>query len=301
MTRADYEPVRDQMRLASGACCGPMPIALDVPEAFARGSPSAATSALRDPEGVMLAVLTSKTSGRRIATWKRSACSDPTTRSIRESRPCRARIRSTSVRPASKPFSCRRITTSTRCGRRRRRVRADFAALGWQRVVAFQTRNPMHRAHQELTLRAATRRRRALCSMHPSVGMTKPGDVDHYTRALLSIGAASLSRAGDGATLALLPLAMRTGRPARGGVARHHSQELRLHALHRRPRPRRTRVATRTGKAVLRPVRRAGAAAGSTSKSSASHMVPFRNMVYVEESAMQYFPDDEVPTGADAR
>jgi len=47
--------------------------------------------------------------------------------------------------------------------------------------VAFQTRNPMHRAHQELTLRAAKEVEASLL-IHPVVGMTKPGDVDHYTR-----------------------------------------------------------------------------------------------------------------------
>ena len=60
-------------------------------------------------------------------------------------------------------------------------LRAEFAREGWRRVVAFQTRNPMHRAHCELTLRAA-KEARANLLIHPTVGMTKPGDVDHYTR-----------------------------------------------------------------------------------------------------------------------
>jgi sulfate adenylyltransferase len=60
-------------------------------------------------------------------------------------------------------------------------LRAVFEKLGWRRIVAFQTRNPMHRAHQELTFRAA-RENEANLLIHPIVGMTKPGDVDHYTR-----------------------------------------------------------------------------------------------------------------------
>ena len=60
-------------------------------------------------------------------------------------------------------------------------LRSRFLELGWERVVAFQTRNPMHRAHVELTLRAA-RQIEANLLIHPSVGMTKPGDVDHHTR-----------------------------------------------------------------------------------------------------------------------
>ena len=55
------------------------------------------------------------------------------------------------------------------------------AKLGWRKVVAFQTRNPLHRAHQELTFRAA-REVEANLLIHPVVGMTKPGDIDHFTR-----------------------------------------------------------------------------------------------------------------------
>lgn len=59
-------------------------------------------------------------------------------------------------------------------------LRAHFKKLAWRKVVAFQTRNPMHRAHRELTVRAA-RDRHANVLIHPVVGLTKPGDVDHYT------------------------------------------------------------------------------------------------------------------------
>ena len=60
-------------------------------------------------------------------------------------------------------------------------LRTYFRKLGWRRIVAFQTRNPLHRAHQELTFRAA-REAQANLLIHPSVGMTKPGDIDHFTR-----------------------------------------------------------------------------------------------------------------------
>ena len=60
-------------------------------------------------------------------------------------------------------------------------LRGRFRKLGWRKVVAFQTRNPMHHAHQELTFRAA-RDNEANLLIQPVVGMTKPGDVDHYTR-----------------------------------------------------------------------------------------------------------------------
>jgi sulfate adenylyltransferase len=90
-------------------------------------------------------------------------------------------------------------------------MRDRFEKLGWRKVVAFQTRNPMHRAHQELTLRAA-RDVEANLLIHPVVGMTKPGDVDHYTR--VRCYEHLQNRYPDQTTmLSLLPLAMRMGGP----------------------------------------------------------------------------------------
>ena len=60
-------------------------------------------------------------------------------------------------------------------------TRKEFAKKNWTKVVGFQTRNPMHRSHRELTLLAA-KDAHANVLVHPVVGMTKPGDVDHYTR-----------------------------------------------------------------------------------------------------------------------
>ncbi|KAK2753790.1 Sulfate adenylyltransferase [Onygenales sp. PD_40] len=90
-------------------------------------------------------------------------------------------------------------------------LRSHFDKLGWSRVVAFQTRNPMHRAHRELTVRAA-RARQANVLIHPVVGLTKPGDIDHFTR--VRVYQALLPRYPNGmAVLGLLPLAMRMGGP----------------------------------------------------------------------------------------
>ncbi|KOS22373.1 Sulfate adenylyltransferase [Escovopsis weberi] len=90
-------------------------------------------------------------------------------------------------------------------------LRSHFNKLGWKKVVAFQTRNPMHRAHRELTVRAA-RSQQANVLIHPVVGLTKPGDIDHFTR--VRVYRALISRYPNGmAALALLPLAMRMGGP----------------------------------------------------------------------------------------
>lgn len=90
-------------------------------------------------------------------------------------------------------------------------LRAYFHKLAWRKVVAFQTRNPMHRAHRELTVRAA-RQHKANVLIHPVVGLTKPGDVDHYTR-VRAYQALMPSYPEGLAHLALLPLAMRMAGP----------------------------------------------------------------------------------------
>ncbi|SCU97300.1 LANO_0E15676g1_1 [Lachancea nothofagi CBS 11611] len=88
-------------------------------------------------------------------------------------------------------------------------LRLEFESKQWDRIVAFQTRNPMHRAHRELTVRAA-REQNAKVLIHPVVGLTKPGDIDHHTR--VRVYQEIIKRYPNGmAELSLLPLAMRMG------------------------------------------------------------------------------------------
>jgi sulfate adenylyltransferase len=90
-------------------------------------------------------------------------------------------------------------------------LREQFTKRGWENIVAFQTRNPMHRAHVELTMRAASEIG-ANVLIHPVVGLTKPGDVDHYTR--VKCYEKVLPKYPKGTVfLSLLPLAMRMGGP----------------------------------------------------------------------------------------
>ncbi|HWT00174.1 MAG TPA: bifunctional sulfate adenylyltransferase/adenylylsulfate kinase [Pyrinomonadaceae bacterium] len=91
-------------------------------------------------------------------------------------------------------------------------VRERLSALGHRNVVAFQTRNPLHRAHEELTARAAKEIDGALL-LHPVVGMTKPGDIDHYTRVRSYRVLAERYYDPNRMLLALLPLAMRMAGP----------------------------------------------------------------------------------------
>ena len=171
-------------------------------------------------------------------------------------------------------------------------LRAEFAKLGWTKVVAFQTRNPMHRAHQELTLRAAKEVEASLL-IHPVVGLTKPGDVDHYTR--VRCYQALLPRyPSRTAVLSLLPLAMRMGGPREAvwhAIIRknHGCTHLIVGRDHAGP------GSDSAGNPFYGPydaqelLRQHEAELGVT-------MVPFKMMVYVEDRD-SYVPVDEVPEG----
>jgi sulfate adenylyltransferase len=102
-------------------------------------------------------------------------------------------------------------------------VRLLLEAMGNKNVVAFQTRNPLHRIHEELTKRAAAEVGGSLL-IHPVVGMTKPGDVDHYTRVRIYKALAEKYYDRQNTLLSLLPLAMRMAGP----------REVVLHAIVRR-------------------------------------------------------------------
>ncbi len=91
-------------------------------------------------------------------------------------------------------------------------VRAILEEMGYANVVAFQTRNPMHRIHEELTKRAAEEVNGSLL-IHPVVGMTKPGDVDHYTRVRVYRALVENYYDPKKTLLSLLPLAMRMAGP----------------------------------------------------------------------------------------
>jgi sulfate adenylyltransferase len=102
-------------------------------------------------------------------------------------------------------------------------VREKLEAMGHDNVVAFQTRNPLHRIHEELTKRAAAAVKGSLL-VHPTVGMTKPGDVDHYTRVRTYKALVDNHYDPKSTLLSLLPLAMRMAGP----------KEAILHAIIRR-------------------------------------------------------------------
>jgi len=292
MTRRDYEAVRDDMRLASGTLW-PMPITLDVPEAFAQGLSAGATIALRDAEGVMLGVLhvedlwtpDRELEARRV--FGSNKKEHPGVAALTRANPVYVGGRIEAIQlPSHYDFLALRQTPAE--------IRADLAARGWQRVVAFQTRNPMHRAHQELTLRAA-REVNAHLLVHPSVGMTKPGDVDHYTRVRCYQSVLASYPPGT-AKLALLPLAMRLGGPREAvwhAIIRknHGCTHFIVGRDHAGP------GSDSTGTPFYGPYD-AQELLRKHEKELGVEMVPFRNMVYVK-NLDKYFPDDEIPTGSE--
>jgi sulfate adenylyltransferase len=211
MSKADHDSVCERMRLADGTLWT-IPILLDVPRELADKLKAGSSAlALRDPEGVMLAAL------HVDEIWEidREASARATFGTVDRKHPgvsylldrthpvaLSGRLEGTQL-PIHYDFRSLRLTPAE--------MRAELAREGWRRVVAFQTRNPMHRAHCELVLRAA-KEARANVLIHPTVGMTKPGDLDHYTR--VRCYQAVLPRFPQHtAKLSLLPLAMRMGGP----------------------------------------------------------------------------------------
>ena len=293
MTKADYEGVRDKMHLANGVLW-PIPITLDVKEEFAKSlKPGQSKIALRDPEGVMLGVLHVE------ETWQpdREAEAKAVFGTTSPVHPgvdyllnkgnawyVGGKVEGLQV-PSHYDFKSLRLTPAE--------LRAEFARLGWRRVVAFQTRNPMHRAHVELTFRAA-KNVEANLLIHPSVGMTKPGDVDYFTRSrcyqlLMS------KYPGGTAKLAMLPLAMRMGGP----------REAIWHALIRKNHGVTHFIVGRdhagpgndaNGKPFYGPYD-AQELFNKHEAEMGVKMVPFQMMVFLEDQD-RYVPEDEVPKGS---
>ena len=210
LTEADYQPVLTDMRLADGSLW-PMPVTLDVTEEFAEGVSVGDSIALRDPEGVMLAALHIEDMwhpDRKREAETVFGTTNPEHPGVEfllnGPNPVYLGGRVEGVQlPVHYDFPMLRLTPAE--------LRDEFTRRGWTKIVAFQTRNPMHRAHVELTLRAA-KGIEANLLIHPVVGMTKPGDVDHYTR--VRAYQHVLKRYPKGtAMLSLLPLAMRMGGP----------------------------------------------------------------------------------------
>ena len=180
LTKAEFDSVCKDMRLPSGVLW-PMPICLDVSEEFGDKLKKGTRIALRDPEGVLLATMDVEDVYQPDKTMEAKTVYGTTD----ETHPGVAYLNNTAgpvyvggrvhgIEPQTHyDFKLLRDTPSE--------LRGRFRKLGWRRIVAFQTRNPLHRAHQELTFRAA-KEVQANLLIQPVVGLTKPGDINHFTR-----------------------------------------------------------------------------------------------------------------------
>ena len=206
----DFESVCDNMRLADGTLW-PMPITLDIPQELADQLSIGDSLSLRDPEGVMLAALhieekwtPDREHHAKSVFGSLDAKHPGVDYALNQSHPVfvAGKLEGLQLPPH---YDYRRLRETPA------QVRERMTRRGWRRVVAFQTRNPMHRAHFELTLRAA-KELQANLLVQPVVGMTKPGDLDHYTR-VRCYQALMQRYPQPTVSLSLLPLAMRMGGP----------------------------------------------------------------------------------------
>jgi sulfate adenylyltransferase len=295
MSQSDYESVIADMRLSSGSLW-PMPITLDVSEAFAERVEPGQRIGLRDPEGVLLAILTVSDK------WfpDRRAEAHGVYGTTDTQHPGVAQLLDVShpwylggpiefvQAPLHYDFPHRRHTPAE--------LKDEFAKRGWQRIVAFQTRNPMHRVHQELTFLAA-RELEANLLIHPVVGMTQPNDISHYTR--VRCYEHILKRYPEQTTfLSLLNLAMRMAGPREALwhalIRRNHGCSHfivgRDHAGPRNP---------GTGESYYGPYDAQELLAAHQDEAGIE-MVPFQELRYVENRA-QYVPGDQVADGDTVR
>lgn len=208
--REDYENVVANMRLGNGLLW-PIPITLDVTQEFADTVDEGQTIALRDREGVLVATMAIAdkwTPDRKAEATNVLGTTDDlhpeSDRLLNHSGPVYLGGKLYGVQPPVHfDFTHNRHSPQE--------LRDLFAKWSWRKVVAFQTRNPLHRAHQELTIRAA-REAEANLLLHPVVGLTKPGDIDYFTR--VRCYEKLLNHYPDQtSTLSLLPLAMRMAGP----------------------------------------------------------------------------------------
>ncbi len=205
---ADYERVIGEMRLAEGHL---FPIPITLPVSADHGFSLDTRVALRSAKNELLAVMTIEEIygwDRRQAARQVFGTEDVRHPVVAEMSRWGALNISGAIEvlqtPPHSDFRDLRLTPA--------QTRARLEEMGRDNVVAFQTRNPLHRVHEEIVRRAVDSVEGNLL-LHPVVGMTKPGDVDHFTRVRTYKVLAEKYFKAERCLLALLPLAMRMAGP----------------------------------------------------------------------------------------
>jgi sulfate adenylyltransferase len=290
MSRADYESVVHDMRLADGTL---FPIPLPLPVTDDARPAVGQDIALRGPRNEVMAVMRVE----EIFEWNRDEAAEQVFGTRDTKHPLVAEMAGWGSRCISGPL--RVVSVGAPANFRALRqtpaeVRSLLIELGRENVVAFQTRNPMHRAHEELTKRAIESVDGVLL-LHPAVGLTKPGDVDHYTRVRTYQALIESHFPRDRALLSLLPLAMRMAGP----------REAVWHAIIRRNyganhfivgRDHASPGVDSTGRPFYGPYD-AQELAARHAEEIGVRIIPFRELVYVDDLG-RYEEVSRVPAGA---
>jgi sulfate adenylyltransferase len=294
MRKKDYESVCTQMRLSDNTLY-PIPITLDVMEEFASSISEGDKIALRHPEGMILAVMTVTD------IWKpdRKKEAEQVFGTGNEEHPGVFHLLHQTnpvyiggslegiELPPHHTFNELRYTPA--------QLRKEFTDRGWNRIVAFQTRNPLHRAHVELTKRAM-KEVDAKLLIHPVVGRTSPGDIDYFTRVRCykAVLEHYSQKPQSSAMLSLLPLAMRMAGP----------REALLHAIIRKNHGCTHMIIGRDHAGPKDFKRNSFYSPYAAQELFKKHqaelkidMVSFKEMVYVEESG-RYMTREEIPPNA---
>jgi len=210
MKSADYESVLDRMRLQNGTLW-PIPVTLDVPKTLAERLEVGQSLALRDAEGFMFAVLhvedlwpiDKEREAERI--YGTTSSEHPGVDYLF------SELGSHYVGGTLEGLQLPLHYAFTRYRHTPREIRTLFNKLGWRRIVGFQTRNPLHRLHYQMTLRAMAQAKANLL-LQPVARRAKPGDIDYYTRIRCYLEAGK-HYPPNMMLLSLLPLAMRLAGP----------------------------------------------------------------------------------------
>ena len=210
MNRKDYNSVCEKMRLENNLLW-PIPITLDINDELVDTLEINEEIALRDKEGFVIAILTiddiwtpdKEKEAQQI--YQTTDIFHPGVNTLLNE------THSTYVGGRLKGIQYPKHYDYPNLRHTPQQLRESFDNWGWNNIIAFQTRNPMHRAHIELTKRALNEKNAKLL-IHPVVGLTKPGDVNHYTR--VRCYKHIMNKYPENmAALSLLPLAMRMAGP----------------------------------------------------------------------------------------
>lgn len=208
MGQRDFERVLNAMRLESGHV---FPIPITLPVEPTRDIEPGRDIALRDAKNNILAIMTIE----EMYEWIPSDVAQSVFGTVDSQHPLVAEMARWGRLNISGPLKVLQLPRRYDFANIRltpRQTRERLQAIGRRNVVAFQTRNPLHRVHEELTKRAIAEVDGVLL-LHPVVGLTKPGDIDHYTRVRTYKALAAKHYPQDAILLSLLPLAMRMAGP----------------------------------------------------------------------------------------